>query len=47
MPLHKSEPREDVKNYRPMVIQYVLVKLIEKLVLKKMWPFFRSVISSS
>lgn len=44
IPLHKSGPRSDVRNYRPIVIQSALAKLFEKLVLDRMTFAFKNLI---
>lgn len=45
-PIYKAGNREDVANYRPIVIQSAVVKVLEKLVVTKLNPIFRNIISS-
>ncbi|KAJ8716725.1 hypothetical protein PYW07_003352 [Mythimna separata] len=41
IPVHKSGPRQDIENYRPISILCALAKIFEKLVHQAIYPFLR------
>lgn len=45
VPIHKSGSTSDVGNYRPIAVQPVLAKIFERLVLSKIYPFLRRIIT--